>query len=123
MDSQTRDQKNKAMMENNLPIRSFRDTKELRLWMEQNSTTSRGLRVRLYKAKAKVASISFHDLLEEGLCFGWSESKRHPYDEVSYLQLFAPRKTNGTTSARNRLLVDKLIKEGRMTDKGLSVLW
>ena len=106
----------------NLPIEIFKDRNELRLWLEKNSTTSKGLRVRLYKVKSKVLSISFQELLEEGLCFGWSESKRHPYDELSYLQFFTPRKIKGTISQKNKLLVERLIKENRMTDKGLSAL-
>lgn len=109
-------------MENNLPIQTFKDRNELRQWLEKNSTTSKGLRVKLYKVKAKSVSISFQDLLEEGLCFGWSESKRHPYDEVSYLQFFTPRKTKGTTSQRNMLLIKKLIQENRMNEQGLIAL-
>ncbi len=105
-----------------LPIKTFKDRKELRLRLEKNSTISEGLRVQLYKVKSGITSITFHDLLEEGLCFGWSESKRHPYDEFSYLQFFTPRKTKGTISKRNKQLVEKLIKENRVTDKGLSVL-
>ena len=109
-------------MDDNLPIQSFKDRKELRMWLEKNSTTSKGLRVQLYKVKSGIQSITFQDLLEEGLCFGWSESKRHPNDEVSYLQFFTPRKTKGTTSSRNKLLIQKLIKEKRMTEQGLLAL-
>lgn len=109
-------------MENYLPVKYFKTRNELRKWMEKNSAISKGLRVRLCKVSCNIPSIGFHDLLEEGLCFGWSESKRQPYDEVSYLQFFTPRKSKGTASTRNKLLVDKLIKEGKMTDNGLSML-
>jgi hypothetical protein len=38
------------------------------------------------------------------------------------LQQFAPRKMHGTTSARNRGHVERLIQEGRMTPAGLKAL-
>jgi uncharacterized protein YdeI (YjbR/CyaY-like superfamily) len=66
--------------------------------------------------------VSFEDVLDEGLCFGWSESKRLKGDTDSYLQKFTPRKTKGTTSERNRRHVEQLIKEGRMTKAGLAAL-
>jgi uncharacterized protein YdeI (YjbR/CyaY-like superfamily) len=105
-----------------LPIISFKDIQELHLWLKTNSTTSCGVRVRLYKTKSKIPSVTFQELLEEGLCFGWSESKRHPYDEISYLQFFTPRKTKGSTSTRNKLLIEKLIETKRMTDQGFAQL-
>ena len=109
-------------MDQKLPLKSFENVKKLRIWLEQNSTTSKGLQVHLYKTKSNIPSIAFHDLLEEGLCFGWSESKRYSYDEESYIQMFTPRKKKGTNSPRNKLLIEKLIKEGRMTNQGFNVL-
>lgn len=109
-------------MSSPLPIQAFKDRAELRRWLERNASTSAGLRVRLYKKGSQTSSISFHDLLEEGLCFGWSESKRQAYDESSYLQFFTPRKTKGTTSTRNRELAERLIREGKMTESGSKAL-
>jgi uncharacterized protein YdeI (YjbR/CyaY-like superfamily) len=66
--------------------------------------------------------VTFEDLLDEGLCFGWSESNRLSYDDVSYLQRFTPRKTKGMMSARNLRHVERLIAEGRMTEHRLVAL-
>lgn len=109
-------------MNKKLPIKSFKNRDDLRQWLKINCLTSEGLQVQLYKVGSGIPSITFHELLEEGLCFGWSESKRLTHDKVSYLQIFTPRKTKGTTSRRNSLLVEKLIKENKMTQFGLSVL-
>jgi len=78
--------------------------------------------VRLYKKSSPVLSVSFEDLLAEGLCFGWSESQRLKGDEHSYLQKFTPRKSKGTTSERNKRLVQKLESAGLMTEAGRKVL-
>jgi uncharacterized protein YdeI (YjbR/CyaY-like superfamily) len=78
--------------------------------------------LRIFKKNAGVPGPSFNDVLDEGLCFGWSESSRRAYDEVSYLQCFTPRKTIGTQSRRNLERARALISEGRMTPSGLKAL-
>jgi uncharacterized protein YdeI (YjbR/CyaY-like superfamily) len=105
-----------------LPILSFENVAELRAWLQVNHATSNGIFVRIFKSRSGVATVGFEDLLDEGLCFGWSESARLPGDADSYLQRFTPRKTRGTTSARNRQHVARLVKEGRMTADGILAL-
>jgi uncharacterized protein YdeI (YjbR/CyaY-like superfamily) len=105
-----------------LPVLPFSARADLRAWLEANGGTSAGIWVRLFKQGSGVSSVSFGDLLEEGLCFGWSESQRRRYDDHSYLQRFTPRKARGTTSARNRALIDQLVAAGRMTPAGLAVI-
>lgn len=107
---------------NDFEVVTFSSGTSLREWLDINAQTSKGIWVRIYKKNSKMPSVTFEDVLDEGLCFGWSESKRLPYDKLSYLQLFTPRKKKGTTSARNREHAIKLIKEERMTDAGLAVL-
>lgn len=53
---------------------------------------------------------------------GWSESTRHSYDDQSYLQRFAARRTRGTASERNRRIAAELEEAGRMTDAGRAAL-
>jgi uncharacterized protein YdeI (YjbR/CyaY-like superfamily) len=109
-------------MNQDLPIVEFKARKELRSWLEANHSKSSGVWVRLFKKKSGLESVSFEDLLDEGLCFGWSESLRLTHDEHSYLQKFTPRQTNGTTSERNKVHIKKLISEGLMTPAGRAVL-
>ena len=78
--------------------------------------------IRVFKKSSGIPSITFEQLLDEGLCFGWSESIRRSYDEKSYLQKFTPRKTKGTASERNRRRIQDLIDAGKMTQAGLEVL-
>src|ERR1700761_4245845 len=85
-----------------LPVLAFSKRADLRAWLEAQPGTCAGIWVRLFKKRSGVTSGSFADLLDEGLCFGWSESLRHAYDDDSYLQKFTPRKRPGTASPRNR---------------------
>jgi uncharacterized protein YdeI (YjbR/CyaY-like superfamily) len=105
-----------------LPTVEFATRALLREWLERNHETSDGILLRVFKKGSGVTSVSFEDVLDEGLCFGWSESKRLPLDKVSYLQRFTPRKTVGTTSARNLEHARLLIEQGLMTDAGLRSL-
>ncbi len=109
-------------MKPNLPIVAFETLSELRTWLENNHADSSGIFVRIYKKDSGVASVSFEDVLDEGLCFGWSESVRLVGDDQSYLQKFTPRRTKGTTSERNRRHATRLIQEGRMQPAGLAAL-
>lgn len=109
-------------VKNELPVIEFKNVADLRQWLERNRATSDGIFVRIYKADAGIASVSFEDVLDEGLCFGWSESIRLKGDNVSYLQKFTPRKAKGTTSEWNWRHVKRLIEAGRMTAAGLRAL-
>jgi uncharacterized protein YdeI (YjbR/CyaY-like superfamily) len=106
------------------PIMEFRSGEELWSWLNTvDATASPGsVWVRLYKRASRRPSITFDDLLEAGLAHGWSESTRKSFDEISYLQRFSPRRTKGTTSARNLGIIQRLEQEGRMTAAGRAAL-
>jgi uncharacterized protein YdeI (YjbR/CyaY-like superfamily) len=105
----------------------FAGVEQLRAWLTVVGTSQPGARhpgvwVRLRRARSRVPSITFHDLLVEGIAFGWSESTRHAYDDDSYLQRFAPRRTRGTASDRNRRIARELADAGRLTEAGRAAL-
>ena len=105
-----------------LPILEFKSSSDLRAWLVENGETSNGIWIRIYKKTSGIESVFFEEVLDEGLCFGWSESMRHKGDERSYLQRFTPRRTRKTTSKRNLEHVNRLPQEGKMTPAGLRAL-
>jgi uncharacterized protein YdeI (YjbR/CyaY-like superfamily) len=109
-------------MDNELHIMTFENGNELRTWLVENHSNSDGIWVRIFSKHSNVPTVTFEELLDEGLCFGWSESTRRKYDQDSYLQRFTPRKTVGTKSSRNLERVRELMKNGRMTSSGLKAL-
>ncbi|MDQ6794510.1 MAG: hypothetical protein M3067_06785, partial [Chloroflexota bacterium] len=68
-----------------LPILTFASGIALRAWLVRNHSTSEGVWVRIYKKDAGVPSVTFEEVLDEGLCFGWSESARSKGGGTSYL--------------------------------------
>lgn len=109
-------------MSDDLSIVEFENRAALRAWLEDNAAVSAGVWVRLAKRHADFATVTFHELLEEGLCFGWSESTRRRGGAESYLQRFTPRRAKGTTSQRNLDLAALLIEDGAMTPQGIAAL-
>lgn len=106
----------------NLPILEFETSDQLRTWLENNHATSKGVWLRIYKKQSGVRSVAFEQVLDEGLCFGWSESARRKYDDNSYIQKFTPRKTIGTQSNRNLERAKVLLEQDKMKPSGLAAL-
>lgn len=106
------------IVSDDLEIIAFTTTERLWSWLEHHNAAHPGVWVRLEKANSSVASISFDDLLEAGIAYGWSESTRRAHNSTSYLQKFTPRSSRGTASERNRVIAERLEAEGRMTPAG-----
>ncbi|MEO6998650.1 MAG: hypothetical protein ABI112_11245 [Terracoccus sp.] len=109
-------------MSDDLEIIAFATVEQLWSWLEHHHATHPGVWVQLQKAGSGVASIGFHDVLEGGIAYGWSESTRRAHDSSSYLQKFTPRRTRGTSSLRNLEIARRLELGGRMTPAGLVAL-
>ncbi|WP_345803299.1 hypothetical protein AAIB33_09530 [Microbacterium sp. AZCO] len=103
-------------------IVSFSTVAELWSWLECNHDGHPGVWVRLQKVGSDEPSVGFHDLLEAGIAYGWSESSRRAHSATAYLQRFTPRRTVGTASPRNLAIADRLEQEGRMTPAGRRAL-
>lgn len=103
-----------------IPVVWFETPAALWAWLEARggSPDDPGVWVRLAKVGDVRPCITFHDLLEAGIAFGWSESTRRRFDARTYLQRFSPRRSRGTRSARNLAIARRLEAEGRMRPAG-----
>ncbi len=93
-----------------------------RAWLEKNHDTKREIWLVFYKKHTNRPSLPYEEAVEESLCFGWIDSLVKRVDDDRYVQKFSPRKRNSTWSALNKKRVQKLIKEGRMTEAGLKAI-
>jgi hypothetical protein len=107
-----------------IPVVWFETPAKLWAWLDARGAAPHdpGVWVRLAKAGDPRPCIAFHDLLEAGIAFGWSESTRRRFDGGSYLQRFSPRRSTGTRSARNLAIARRLEDEGRMRPAGRAAL-
>jgi uncharacterized protein YdeI (YjbR/CyaY-like superfamily) len=97
----------------------FATAAELRDWLERHHTTEAELIVGFYKRSSGRPSISWQELVDEELCFGWIDGVRQGIDEVSYSNRITPRTPRSTWSAINIARARELISLGRMRPAGL----
>ena len=59
-----------------LPVLAFESATSLRAWLILNHAESEGIWLKIFKKNSGYPSVTFEEVLDEGLCFGWSESLR-----------------------------------------------
>ncbi len=97
----------------------FATAEELRDWLERNHATATELLVGFYKRRSGKQSITWQELVDEELCFGWIDGVRKGIDDVSYANRITPRKPRSTWSAINIARATEMIALGRMRAAGL----
>ena len=97
-----------------------------RAWLSTHHARAQGVWCVTYKKGKGViyglTSMSYDELVEEGLCWGWVDSRPGKVDEARTKLYFAPRKAGSGWSRPNKLRVEKLIAENRMAKAGLDVI-
>lgn len=94
---------------------------EWRAWLEGNHQSKTEIWLRTFRKAAGKPSISYEDLVEECLCFGWIDGVTKKYCEESRVQRVTPRRKKNTfLSELNRQRVWKLQRLGLMTPAGLA---
>jgi len=93
-----------------------------RNWLEQNHTTAKNVWLIIYHKGCGVPSVYYPEAVDEALCFGWIDSKPNKRDEQSYYQFFSKRNPKSRWSGVNKLKVERLLKEGKMTSAGLAMV-
>jgi len=87
--------------------------------MAKEHTRAPGLFLRIYKKDSGVPSVTYAEALDQALCFGWIDGQKLPFDAISWVQKFTPRRAKSGWSKKNVGHVDRLIREGQMTPAGL----
>jgi uncharacterized protein YdeI (YjbR/CyaY-like superfamily) len=92
---------------------------ELREWLERHHGDRDELWVGLYKKASGKPSVTWPEVVDEALCFGWIDGVRRSLGPDSYANRLTPRRKGSNWSAINVKRVRELIAEGRMTPAGL----
>jgi len=96
------------------------DREQWRDWLSKNHATKTSIWLIFYKKETSRSTIEYEAAVEEALCFGWIDSIIKKIDAVKYARKFTPRSDKSRWSALNKKRVNKMIKEGRMTEVGLA---
>lgn len=89
-----------------LPILDLDSLSHLQAWMLENHQTSTGVWLAIKKKGGKTGGIELSDAVDEGLCWGWIDSRPNKWNDEKYLLLYTPRKKGSGWSKVNK---DKLI--------------
>ena len=96
----------------------FGTPEELRAWLEEHHETEPELWVGYYKKESGRRSLTWPQVVDEALCFGWIDGKTQRIDEHRYRPRWSPRRRNSNWSEVNVAKVAELRAEGRMTPAG-----
>lgn len=91
---------------------------EWRDWLSRNASTAGEVWLVIPHARSGRPGISHRQAIEEALCFGWIDGLARRHDEGSWRQRFTPRGPRSAWSTLNREIVERLTREGRMTEAG-----
>ena len=97
----------------------FRNARELRAWLEKHHDSAAELWVGLYKKDSGRRSITWPELVDQLLCFGWIDGIRKSVDEISYTNRVTPRRPGSNWSAVNLRRIAQLIAAGAVHPAGL----
>jgi uncharacterized protein YdeI (YjbR/CyaY-like superfamily) len=87
-------------------------------WLVEHHASEPAVWLVLTKKGGTVTALTYAEALDEALCFGWIDGQGRRRDEGSVFQRFTPRGPRSRWSARNVGHVERLEREGRMTDAG-----
>ncbi len=93
---------------------------ELRQWLAKNHARKEGVWLVTFKKSAGDKYVSWDDLVQEVICFGWIDSQVRRLDADRSMQWIAPRKPGSGWSRRNKEHVAQLAAAGLLMPAGLA---
>jgi len=100
--------------------KAFKNRDAWRAWLAKNYAREAELWVVLYKKNSGKPSVSYDEMVEEALCFGWIDGIVKAIDDAKYAIRLTPRRSGSIWSESNKKRVAKMIEQGRMMDAGLA---
>jgi uncharacterized protein YdeI (YjbR/CyaY-like superfamily) len=89
-----------------------------RKWLSKNYTSTDPVWVAIYHKGSEKPNLTYADVVEEALCFGWIDNRANKRDEESMYLRVVPRKEKSSWSKLNRERAERMIKEKLMTKAG-----
>lgn len=103
---------------NEAPHFYAKNRKSWRVWLEKNHDKERA--VWLVYDKGNNRSMSWQDIVQEALCYGWIDSRPGKVSETQSKIYVSKRKPKSVWSKINKRHVELLVKEGLMQPAGLA---
>ena len=95
---------------------------ELRAWLDAHHQNSASAWLVTFKKHLSEFHLTYSDIVDELLCYGWVDSLPRKLDEARTMLLIAPRKPKSNWSKINKEKVARLLSEGRMRPAGIAAV-
>lgn len=95
---------------------------ELRAWLAANHTRTESIWLVTYKKHVPEKYVSWDDMVEEAICFGWIDSLPRKLDADRTMHLLSPRRAGSPWSGLNKQRVEKLLAANRIMPPGLAAI-
>lgn len=96
----------------------FEERSVWRKWLTENHAASKGIFVITWRKGSGKPILSYDDMVEEALCFGWIDSLPRKLDDQRTMLYFSPRKKGSPWSGLNKDRIVKLEAEGLIEEPG-----
>lgn len=91
-------------------------------WLERNHRSSAGVWLVFYRKGSGKPSPGYDEAVEEALRYGWVDSLIRKIDDERHARKMTPRTAASGWSASNIRRIEKLSKQGLMTEAGLRLV-
>ena len=91
-------------------------------WLAAHGTAAREIWPIIYKKASGKQTVTYPQLVEVALCYGWIDGVEKSLDAERYVLRFSPRRRKSHWTETNKALARRLIAEGRMTEAGRAAL-
>lgn len=95
---------------------------EWRRWLEANHGRTEGIWLVSWRAPTGRPRMAYEESVEEALAFGWIDSKARTLDDERTTIWMSPRKPGSGWSRTNKVRIERLERDGRMTDAGRALI-
>lgn len=96
--------------------------KAWRNWLAANHLIENSVWLIIYKKASGTPSLTYSEAVDEGLCYGWIDSKPNKRDDESFYQYFSKRNPKSNWSRVNKQKIERLLNAKKMAPAGLEMI-
>ena len=104
------------------PRQQFDTADEWRQWLEANHASSSGIFLVFWKKATGRPAMSYDEMVEQALCFGWVDSRPAKLDDERSMRWFTPRKRGSAWAGPNKVRIERLAAAGLMRPAGFALV-
>lgn len=93
-----------------------------RRWLERHHTRERGVWFVAFKKSSGKARMTYEDMIEEALCFGWIDGQARALDAERSMLWLSPRRPRSIWSLPNKQRVERMLAAGLMRAAGQAAI-